>query len=337
MSEIVSFAVNFGDFLINRNLKHLIAHVTNHCNFRCDHCFIDFSKKYDLKLKDFKRLGQQFGRLFWLDIGGGEPFIRKDLAEIVANFDTRIVQIPSNGSLPDQMIDQLKRMKRMTDAEISVSLSLDGLKKTHERIRNQKGNWDQVWSTFELLKKLDNIPIKINTVLNDSNKDEIISLMKEVRKRGPDFHSIILLRGSPLNPEMKLPELPELKKLGSVIFSILETYDYSQGKIGAHILRNYHKYMWKVSLSTLERQTQVVPCLAGQAHLVVMGNGMVSSCEMLEPIGDVKSQSIDEIINSATFKRQVQSIKDKKCYCTHNCAMLDSILFNPKSILNLLH
>jgi len=337
MSEIVNFAVNFGDFLIHRNLKHLIAHVTNHCNFRCDHCFIDFSKKYDLKLEDFKRLGQQIGPLFWLDIAGGEPFIRKDLAEIVANFDARIVQIPSNGSLPDQMINQLKRMKRMTDAEISVSLSLDGLKKTHDRIRNQKGSWDQVWSTFERLKKLDNIPIKINTVLTESNKDEIISLMKEVRKQGPDFHSIILLRGSPSDPKIKLPELQELKKLGPKIFSILETYDYSQGKLGAHILRNYHKYMWKVSLSTLERQTQVVPCLAGQAHLVVMGNGKVSSCEMLESVGDIKSQSIDEIINSAPFKRQVQSIKDKKCYCTHNCAMLDSILFNPKSILNLVH
>ena len=108
MSEIVSFAANFGDFLLHRNLKHLIVHVTNHCNFRCDHCFIDFSKKNDLKLEDFKRLGQQFGRLFWLDIGGGEPFIRKDLAEIVANFETRIVQIPSNGSLPDQIIDQIK-------------------------------------------------------------------------------------------------------------------------------------------------------------------------------------------------------------------------------------
>lgn len=337
MSTFTSGLLNFGEYLIKRNLRHLIVHVTNHCNFRCEHCFIDFSPKRDMKLAQFEKLGSEVGRLFWLDIGGGEPFLRKDLAEIVACFQAGVVQIPSNGSLPDLMLDQLKRMRKICDSEIAVSLSLDGLEATHEQIRGQKGNWEQVWSTFERLREIDGLPVKINTVITNENKDELLSLMREVRKRGPDFHSIILLRGDPKDPNTILPSLEDLRALGPEIFSILETYDYGRGSLSAGILRNYHKFLWNVSLKTIDQERQVIPCLAGQAHMVVMGNGDVSSCEMLEPIGNVQSQSWAEITKTATFRQQVQDIKDGKCHCTHNCAMLDSILLNPANFPNLIH
>lgn len=289
-----------------------------------------------MKLAQFQKTAREAGRLFWLDIAGGEPFLRKDLAEIVAAFQTDVVQIPSNGSLPGLMVDQIKRMRRLSDAEISISLSLDGLQETHERIRGAEGNWDQVWSTFERLRQLGGVPLKINTVVSNENKGELIELMKEVRRRGPDFHSIILLRGDPKDPETTLPSLKELRDLGPEIFSILETYDYGQSAFSAHILRNYHRLLWNVSLRTIDEQRQVIPCLAGQAHMVMMGNGDVSSCEMLEPIGNVQTQSWAEITASQAFKRQVHDIKDGRCHCTHNCAMLDSILLNPKNIPSLL-
>lgn len=337
MSGLLKFGLNFGEYLVKRNLRHLIAHVTNHCNFRCAHCFIDFSPKRDVELAQYQKIGRDVGRLFWLDIGGGEPFLRNDLAEIVGSFRTEIVQIPSNGSLPDLMMDQLRRMKGLTNAEISISLSLDGLEETHERIRGAQGNWDEVWSTFERLRELGEHPIKINTVITNENKNELIELMREVRRRGPDFHSIILLRGDPMDPKIKLPALDELRCLGPEIFSILETYDYGQNSLSAHILRNYHKLLWNVSLRTIEEQRQVIPCLAGRAHMVMMGNGDVSSCEMLKPVGNIQTQSWDEITESPAFKQQVKDIKDGKCHCTHNCAMLDSILLNPKNVPSLLN
>jgi len=334
---MLKFGLNFGEYLIKRNLRHLIAHVTNHCNFRCQHCFIDFSPKKDLKLAEFERIGREVGRLFWLDIGGGEPFLRKDLAEIIGAFRAEVIQIPSNGSLPDLMVEQLTRMKRLTDAEITVSLSLDGLEETHERVRGEKGSWDQVWSTFERLRDLDECSVKINTVITNDNKGELIDLMREVRHREPDFHSIILLRGDPMDPETKLPPLDELRRLGPEIFSILETYDYGQSALSAGILRNYHKFLWNVSLKTNEEQRQVIPCLAGQAHMVMMGNGDVSSCEMLEPVGNVQTQSWEDISKGPKLRQQVQDIKAGKCHCTHNCAMLDSILLNPANLPNLFH
>lgn len=331
------FLQHFVDYLVNKNLKHMIVHVTNHCNFRCSHCFIDFSPKRDMKLEDYQRLGKQVPELFWLDIAGGEPFLRKDLADIISCFKFQVVQIPTNGSLPDLVINQLKRMKEMIKGQITISLSLDGLKEKHEQIRGAPGNWDQVWDTFERIRSLGDISIKINTVINNSNVDQIIPLMKEVRKHEPEFHSVILLRGEPMDETFALPPLDKLRAMAPEIFSILATYDYGKGGVMAHMLRNYHKYLWNISLKTIERQTQVIPCLAGKAHLVVLGDGSVSSCELLPPVGNIREQSFGEILKTPAFKQQVKDIRAKKCHCTHNCAMFDSIMFNPSSIPQLLH
>ena len=66
--------------------------------------------------------------------------------------------------------------------------------------------------------------------------------------------------------------------------------------------------------------------------MVVYGDGRVSSCEMLDTVGNVQSQGWDEIINSQVFKKQVEDIVAGKCHCTYNCALMDSVFFNPKSI-----
>lgn len=290
-----------------------------------------------MKLEQYQELAKQMGSFFWLDIAGGEPFLRKDLAEIVAAFDVKVVQIPSNGSLPDQAIAQLKRMKELTKAEIAVSLSLDGMRDKHDQIRHHPGSWDQVWHTFEQLRNLGGISVKINTVLSQENASEILDLMHEVRRREPDFHSIILLRGDPINPTFGLPSVEELHRLAPEIFAILSTYNYGRNAISAHLLRNYHKYLWNVSVRTLQEKTQVIPCLAGLAHMVVWGNGEVSSCEMLPSVGDIQTQTWEEIKNSDRLQQQLRDIKAKKCHCTHNCAMFDSILFNPKNVVQLLH
>ncbi len=331
------FFLHFTEYLLRHNLQHLIVHVTNHCNFRCQHCFIDFSPKNDLSLERYRELGRKAGKLFWLDVGGGEPYLRRDLVEIILSFQSRVVQIPTNGSLQDRVVEMTKDLRRRYSGDITISLSIDGLETTHDAIRKAKGNWNQVWSSFSELRKIDGLSLKINTVLHKDNAAELIPLMEEVRSREPDFHSIILLRGTPLNPEYGLPPIDELHRLAPKIFEILGTYDYGKGGLTARILRNYHRYLWNTSLETIRRKTQVVPCAAGRAHMVVLGNGDVSSCEMLPPVGNLNEQGLDEITSGRRFVRQVDDIKDKKCFCTHNCAMLDSIMFRPASIPQLLH
>jgi MoaA/NifB/PqqE/SkfB family radical SAM enzyme len=148
---------------------------------------------------------------------------------------------------------------------------------------------------------------------------------------------VILLRGTPPAPDVTLPPLAELRRIGPEIFAILETYRYGRTALSARLLRNYHRFLWNVSLDTLEQKTQVIPCYAGRSHMVVWGDGSVSSCEMLGSVGNLKESRFRDVVAGAAMRAQVESIRNKECHCTHNCAMLTSILFNAANLPQLLH
>ena len=204
-------------------------------------------------------------------------------------------------------------------------------------IRKNPKSWDKVWSTFEEVKKLDKAKLRVITVINNKNFDEIIPLMKEVQNNGVDFHSVMLLRGETLDDDVNLPDIEKLNILAKEMFEILGRYNYGVGGNSARILRNYHRYLWKTSIKIIEEKRQVIPCLAGKSNMVVWGDGAVSSCEMLPTVGNLNDNNINEILKSEKFLVQKKSIENKECHCTHNCAMLTSIMYNPKKWGNLIY
>tara|TARA_B100000427_G_scaffold159346_1_gene132387 strand:- start:368 stop:1396 length:1029 start_codon:yes stop_codon:yes gene_type:complete len=337
MNHYTQFLKHFSGYMMKKSLKHLILHVTNHCNFRCSHCFVDFEgKKKDMSLEDYEEVSKNFNNLFWLDVAGGEPFLRKDLYKIINLFKKQIVTIPTNGWLESNILSQIP-MINTKDCELVINLSLDGLEKTHNIVRKNNDSWEKVWSTFEKLKKIKNIKTRFITVIHNDNYDEIIPLMKIIKKNNADFHSVILLRGDPLDDHINLPSIDKLNALAPKIFDILEEYNYGQeGKL-SYFLKNYHRYLWKASIQTLEKKTQVVPCLAGKSSMVIWGEGNISSCEMLPSFGNIKKKSIPDLMKSKEYLSQVKSIKNKECHCTHNCALITSITFNPLKWSNLIY
>ena len=256
MNNFTQFLNHYSKYVLKKEHKHLVLHVTNHCNFRCAHCFVDFETiKKDQKKDYFIKIANKFKNLLWLDIGGGEPFLRKDLYEIVNLFNKQIVSIPTNGFLTDQILEQVKRIDT-SKCELTINFSVDGLKETHNKIRKNEQSWDKIWETFEKLKSQSKAKLRVITVINNQNFHEIIPLMKEIKKE-IDFHSVMLLRGETLDDEVELPPLNDLKEISKDIFDILEGYDYGLGQNSSSmILRNYHRYLWKVSLDILEKKSK---------------------------------------------------------------------------------
>ena len=337
MNNFAAFLNHFSSYYLSQKVKHLILHVTNHCNFRCSHCFVDFEgKKKDLTLEQYEEISKNYNDLFWLDVAGGEPFLRKDLYKIVNLFKKQIITIPTNGWLKQNILKQIDQIND-DGSEFVVNLSLDGLEKTHNIVRKNEQSWDKVWDTFGELKKIKHIKTRFITVIHKDNYDEIIPLMKIIKDSGADFHSVILLRGDPLDDTVTLPSMEKLRLLAPKIFEILESYKYGQkGKL-SYFLKNYHRYLWKTSLETIEQKTQVVPCLAGKSSMVIWGEGNISSCEMLPSFGNIKNKTIKNLMLSEEYKNQIKSIKNKECHCTHNCSLITSITFNPTKWPNLIY
>lgn len=333
----IRFAKHVARYKLRGAVQHLVVHVTGHCNLRCEHCFVDFTPRRDLELDDYRRLARDVGPFFWLDVGGGEPFLRRDLAEIVTAFDADVVHIPTNGSLLERTVETTKRIRGGCEADLGIALSLDGLRETHDRLRQRPGSWDEVWRAFDALREVEGISVYVNTVLMSENREEILELADEVWRRRPDFHAIALLRGGPVDPRTTLPSTDELRALGPELLRRIERYDTGGKPILGRMARNYHRYLWNVSLRTIDERRQVVPCLAGSSHLVVWADGAVASCETLPAVGNLREQGWNEILAGDAMRAQLASIRGKECYCTHNCALFDSIMYRPASLPQLLH
>lgn len=318
-------------------IKHVILHVTNVCNMRCQHCFVDFEDKpRDLTLDEFSALSRDLNDFIWLDIGGGEPSLRKDLPDVIALFRAQEVSIPTNGWFPDRVVQMASTLGGHMPGRVIITVSMDGFEKTHDEIR-QAGSFKRALETIRRLRELPAIRVKLNTVVCERNADEILDFMAYVRNDlGVDYQGLLLLRGDPINPLYRLPSRERLLAIGAGMRPIQESYQFGRKGLVSRMLLNYQALKWDTQMRTLEEKTQVIPCLGGQVHLVVYANGDVAPCEILPPVGNLRRQSIKEILASRAMAEAVAGIKRKDCHCTHDCNMQENILFNPWQVPALL-
>ncbi len=335
--NIVHF-MSFPRFFFRHWLTHkpsyLILHVTSRCNLSCRTCFLR-AAHHEPELGFFASLANSLPELMWLDIGGGEPFLRDDLPELCGLFRTKILSIPTNGWDSDRVCRTVGKIRKRFHGKLILSISIDGPKDMHDRLR-ASGSWERAWDTFRNVRAMDGIAVKINTVICEENIDTLPDFLPWVRSQGPDAHSLILLRGDPNDPSLRLPSLERLKSCLPIILHELKQYSYGSGPLARRLLAGYHRLLWETSLAILEQKRQVIPCLGGSNHIVVWADKRAGSCEMLEPPGSLADSSLPELLGDPAWKAQRRFIAGGGCWCTHNCALLSSLFFHPPSLLKLL-
>ncbi len=310
---------------------HLILHVTNRCNLRCKTCFVDFGeaeKEDEISLSEINEMAQCLDKIIWLDISGGEPFLRNDLPDICSIFNTKSIGIPTNGFNPNLIYSQTKEIISAVNAELSISVSIDGFQDTNDSIRN-RGAFNNAIETVRALKDVEGLRVKVNTVLCNANYGEMIDFMQFVRKMNVEFHSIIFLRGKPRNSDFSLPSYNKLCKIKNKVFDVWSTYDYGVRGFDMKILQQYQRRMYETSLKVIKNKKQYPKCFANKYHLVVYSNGDISFCEMLDTFGNLREEKLNVILKSDKAENMRKKIKRKDCYCHHNCNMIDNFFLNP--------
>src|SRR5947209_16982523 len=98
-----------------RSFNSLFLFVTSRCNSLCRTCFYfdKLNSTDDLTVEQIGRISETAPLFRKLWISGGEPFLRAELAEIVAMFvrrnGVRNVNLPTNGLLPDKIFPIMDR------------------------------------------------------------------------------------------------------------------------------------------------------------------------------------------------------------------------------------
>lgn len=164
--------------------------ITHRCNLECKMCGIErhTEESEELSLEQIEKVFNNLKRLgvVYVSIGGGEPFLRKDLALVVKLLIKKgfMVRLLTNGTLAD--VESIKNLALTGLREVSISLdTLDPDKFAH--ICNSKNIFGRVMKNLELFSNIlpkDNKLILINTVVSPLNIKELPELAEFAKRSG---------------------------------------------------------------------------------------------------------------------------------------------------------
>lgn len=320
----------------------LIFQITNRCNSKCITCFnwkiLNKNIEKELTLKEIDKFTKNLGNLHTVTIGGGEPFLRNDLPEIVDCFDKNnnlsVIAIPTNCLSVDRILNKTEKILNNFRGAVKIGLSLDGLGQDHDKIRGVQGNFEKFLETYqglsELKKKYPKLRLRLCVTILNLNIDKIIDLIKYTKEKLPmiDSYGLELLRGD-YNQE-KVREASPGKI--SQVFRTIEKENRNEKDFNKQIINPiYHRLL----LDILKKKKQVIPCRISAFYPVVDALGNVYPCENREKIGNLRDFDYDliKIWQSKKAKKARESIGRRECYCVHSCYQNPNIYLSPKMIL----
>lgn len=163
--------------------------VNDICNSGCQMCDIWKNKKSAvISPEEAKNLFSDplFKDVRGLGINGGEPTLRKDLAQLV---ESSIVSLPSlkvislitNGFVPKKVklrIDELASVCAKHGVSLDVMVSLDGFGSVHDEVRGRLGNWDKALDVIEYARGHDGVrDLKIGCTIIKTNVLQVERLL----------------------------------------------------------------------------------------------------------------------------------------------------------------
>ena len=178
-------------------LKFLFLELTLHCNERCIHCGSSCGDlpSPELSLKQYRQILDEIAsdfdvRSFQLCITGGEPLMRRDFFDIMEyahslNYNWGMT---SNAVLIGK--EEARRLRETGMKTISVSI--DGLRETHDAFRRTPGAYDGAMRGISnLLEEGGFEHVQATTVINHQNMHELDALYEIFRDIDIDSWRVI--------------------------------------------------------------------------------------------------------------------------------------------------
>ena len=297
--------------------------VTDRCFLPCLHCDIWKNDTVDLPgevwLNTLDRLAQWVGPAS-INFVGGEPFLRKDLEQLMA----RAVELGNTVSFnTNAWLLTKKRVEAVAAAGVSIAyVSMDGASaETVDHSRGREGSWQKCMDAFDLFDAAKGPRVVVAAIVHGGNAHEVIPLYKFVRDRGYQLvvHPLYQnfgenkydpswYKNSPMWPEDPAPIcealdflIAERKRGGAVCNSV--------GQLAA--IQRYY---------TAPSAANGLTCKAGHSDIAFDPQGNVRLCYFLEPVATVFDLSPLALIwDSPKALRRRWQVSN----CERSCSLLN--------------
>jgi len=284
--------------------------VTYRCNAKCHMCNIWQSPTdpaEELKPEYYRKLPN----VKFLNVTGGEPFIREDLEEIVGIMMPKAerICISTNGYYTDRMVALAKKFP-----SIGMRISLEGLPSANDELRGINDGWDHGIRSLLQLHRLGLKDIGFGITVSDRNAKDLMELYELAEWLGVEFATAVLHNGYYFHKYDNA-----ITKKDEVIAAFEQLIDR---QLHHKRLKNWFRaYFNHGIINRVKGNKRLLPCRMGHDIWVVDPFGSVKPCNVLDEVmGNIKEQGFDAIWNSERAK-EVRKMVD--C-CKEECWMVGS-------------
>ncbi len=286
--------------------------ITEKCNKNCSICYINHKDREDLPLKQIENIIDNFCQLkvFQVAIGGGEPFLRKDILKILKYLHKKsvVITISTNGSLLTNEI--LKEIKIMVK---SIQLSIySHIESEHDRLR-YPGSFHQTLRNILMVQQQD-IPVGINLLVQPYSYIYLLDTLNFIENLQVSRINLIKLKKS--SDGLRDTIFPWQEKDYEKIQVILEKFKNKYPEIKLSVDCSLAKIMRSSGLPFLLSKG-IVGCSGGKSFLIVRFNGDIYPCCFLNMpqyrIGNFLNANLDNIVQKINSLQGNYPLKFKDC------------------------
>ena len=327
----------------------VVVSVSYRCNSRCRTCDVWRKPNDDMTLEEWDKVFVSLGKgVEYLTFTGGEPFLRKDLDELVIAGYHRTrptyITIPTNGLLTKRILAATDRMcTECAGTDIGINLSLDGVGAEHDDIRGVPGNWERAMATWQGLKDLQqkhsNLILTVHTVISRFNIHRFREIYEGLQFLEPDSYITEMAE-----------ERVELDTVGWGITPLPEAYapvaDFlteqarkAPAKGFARITQSFRAHYYQIAKRTLFERRQIIDCYASWASVHLAPNGDIwSCCIRAEPVGNLRdvNYDFDAIWRSPEMAKMRASIANRECACPMANATYANMILHPPTVASVM-
>ncbi|QKF91267.1 radical SAM protein [Campylobacter sp. CCUG 57310] len=161
--------------------KNIHINLTNDCNMRCRHCFVN-AGRVDKKYIDIDKIIQKIDEITKINgytsvvISGGEPLLHKDIFVLLNALKGHKITLFTNGVLINENnIDEISSLIN------EIQISMEGISKEAYEKNRGRGNYKRLLNTLNLIKSKNIRLILAITVLPDTLMDIKSNLVEFIK------------------------------------------------------------------------------------------------------------------------------------------------------------